>query len=70
MFVVNGKLVSEKSFKVDGVYGYDAPEFVDAYIAYAEFEDGTELDDFELEELNNLDDIYETVNRLAHESFF
>lgn len=40
-----------KSIEVDGnLNGY--PDFTDVYISYAEWEDGTELTEDELEELN------------------
>lgn len=48
---INGKKVNVKSIEIDGVDRRDYPDFVDAYISYAEYEDGTELSDAELEEL-------------------
>lgn len=40
--------------EVDGVNLDDYPDFCDAYFSYAEFEDGTPLDELELEELTDL----------------
>ena len=37
--------------QVDGVDTKDYPDFVDAYISYAEYEDGTELTEDELERI-------------------
>lgn len=34
------------------VHGWDAPDFSDAYVAYAEYEDGTPLTEDELEGLS------------------
>lgn len=38
-------------YNIDGVNHYDAPEFVDAHFSWATFEDGTELDDAQLDQL-------------------
>jgi hypothetical protein len=48
---INGKKVNVNSIEIDGVDRRDSPDFVDAYISYAEYEDGTELSDAELNEL-------------------
>jgi len=40
------------TIEVDGVDTSDAPDFADAFISYAEWDDGTELTDEELDELN------------------
>lgn len=53
-----------QSIEVVGVYGWDYPDFADAYIAYAEHEDGTPYTE---EELDAIDD--DLVNQLAHEQF-
>jgi len=44
------KQVNFKSIEVDGDDPSDYPDFSDAYIAYAEYEDGTPLTDAELEQ--------------------
>lgn len=38
---------------VEGIDFNDAPDFSDAYVDWAEYEDGTELTEAELEELNS-----------------
>jgi hypothetical protein len=49
--------------QLDGIDTRDYPDFVDAYICYAEHEDGTELTDEELEAIPP-EEIYEYV--IAH----
>ena len=44
--------VDYKTLEVDGVDGSDYPDFVDAYLSYGEYEDGTPLTDGELQELD------------------
>jgi hypothetical protein len=61
--VLNDKKVI--NIEVDGVYGWDAPDFCDAYISYACFEDGTPLTDEEIEQISDSD----LVHDLAWESF-
>lgn len=46
--------------KVDGIDHTDYPDFVDAFICYAEHEDGTPLSDEELEGIDE-DLVYEYV---------
>ena len=41
------------NIEIDGIDMHDYPDFVDAYISYATYENGIELNDDELEELNN-----------------
>jgi hypothetical protein len=43
-------VVNRESIEVDGDDPSDYPDFSDAYIAYAEYEDGTPLTDAELEQ--------------------
>ena len=55
---VNGKKVNKNSIELDDVDHNDYPDYSDAYISSAEFEDGTELTPDELDELNdNYNDI-------------
>lgn len=61
---VNGKPVRVDSIEVDGVHAWDAPDYADAYITYAEFEDGTPLSDDELDQLT--DQHGDLVNQAAH----
>ena len=44
----------------DDVYGWDAPDFCDAFICYAEHEDGTPLTDEELEAIEP-DQVYDLL---------
>ena len=54
-----------KNWEIDGVDSSDYPDFCDAYFSYAEYEDGTPLDEVELEVLTyNYSDV---VNEAAHE---
>lgn len=48
---LDGKTVNLGSIELGGVDSGDAPDFADAYIEYAEFEDGTELTERELDRL-------------------
>lgn len=52
-YTVNGKKVDLDSIEIDGIDRRDYPDFVDAYIVYAEFEDGTELTPEEIDELQS-----------------
>jgi hypothetical protein len=47
------KVIDYSTIQIDGVDSNDYPDFADAYISYAEYTDGTPLDDEELEQLNN-----------------
>lgn len=46
---INNKYVDLRSIELEDVFQYDYPDFVDAYISYAEFEDGTELTQDQIE---------------------
>ena len=56
--------VDWSSVQVDGVDSSDYPKFCDAYLSYAEFENGTPLSEAELEQLSEDSD----VNQFAFES--
>lgn len=62
---LNGRTI--KNAEVDGVEGDDNPDFCDAFFSYAEYEDGTPLNDEELEQLG--DENSEMVNQLAFDKF-
>lgn len=62
---VNGKPVDINSIEIDGIDTDDYPDFVDAYIAYAEYEDGTPLTDGELQDFEA--ENYGLVNELIHD---
>jgi len=64
--IVNGKPVDVNSIEIDGVEMYDYPDFSDAYVINATFEDGIDLTDTELEELQ--EEYPDLVHELAHES--
>jgi hypothetical protein len=66
MIVLNGKEIMVSSVELEDVYMDDYPDFSDAYISYAEYTNGTELTDSELESLT--DENLDLVNELAHES--
>lgn len=58
--------VNYDSIQIDGVDMDDYPDFSDAYISYAEFEDGTPLTQQEIEQFE--EENYGIVNDLAHDS--
>ena len=62
---LNGKPVNIGSIEIDGIDRNDHPDYVDAYITYAEYEDGTPLTDEELMSLE--DDNYGLTGELIHD---
>lgn len=62
----NGKQVNLGSIEIEGVDSRDYPDFADAYVSYAEYVDGTQLTDEELEQFTNENG--DLVNELASES--
>lgn len=62
---LDGKPVDMGSIEIDGIDMNDYPDFVDAYIVAAEFEDGTPLTDDELQELE--DQNYGLTSELIHD---
>lgn len=52
-------------FEVDGIHAWDYPDFCDAYICYAEYEDGTPLTEDELDALHDANS--DLVHELAHQ---
>lgn len=63
---LNDKLVDKDSIVVGGVTRQDAPEFANAYFTFAKFDDGTELQPDELDQLT--DQYGEMLNDLAVQS--
>ena len=63
--MVDGKPVNYNSIELEDVKNWDRPDFVDAYASYAEFEDGKELTDKQLEELT--DEHPDVINQIANE---
>jgi len=47
------KKINWSSIQIDGISMNDYPDFCDAFACYAEFEDGTQLTDAELDTLND-----------------
>ena len=70
MIKINGKEVS--SIDVDGIRGFDYPEFSDAFVSSAEFDDGTPLTDEQIDQMwkKYPDDVQDWVHRVATERYF
>ena len=62
---LGGKQVNLRSIEIDGIDMEDFPDFSDAYITYAEYEDGTPLSEDELMALE--DENYGIVNDTIHD---
>lgn len=62
---INGKNVNVDSIQIDGMDPNDHPDYSDAYVSYAEFDDGDPLSDEEMTELTQ--DHPELVNQKAQE---
>jgi hypothetical protein len=62
---LNGKPVNVGSIEIDGIDTEDYPDFVDAYIAAAEYEDGTPLTDEELVQFE--EENYDLVSQMIHD---
>ena len=54
IFLFKDKGLNLSSIEVEGVYPDDRPDFVDSFVSYAEYEDGTPLSDADLDELNDM----------------
>ena len=54
------------SIEIEGIDTSDYPDFCDAYISYAEFENGIQLDDDQLDVLNEDSDLVynETIKKV------
>ena len=63
---LNGKPVDVRSIEIDGIDPEDYPDFVDAYIAAANYEDGTPLTDEELNQFQ--EENYDLVSELIHDN--
>ena len=62
--------IDYSSIEIDGIDERDAPDFVDSYVSYAEWNDGIELTDEELEQLNNLSEFQTLAQEKAFEKVF
>tara|TARA_R110000796_G_scaffold88693_1_gene191458 strand:+ start:150 stop:878 length:729 start_codon:yes stop_codon:yes gene_type:complete len=60
--------IDHGSIEIEGIDMNDYPDFVDAYIAAANFEDGSPLTDEELNQLN--DEMADEIHDLAYQSLF
>ena len=60
--------IDRGSIELDGIDMDDYPDFVDAFIGAANFEDGTPLTDEELNQLN--DEMADEIHDLAYQSLF
>ncbi len=54
IFLFKDKGLDLTSIEVDGIDTNDRPDFVDSYVSYAEYTDGTPLTEVELDELNSM----------------
>lgn len=62
--VIDGKQVDIGSIELEDVFAWDRPDFADAYASAAQFEDGTELTDIQLEKLT--DEHSDIINMIAN----
>ena len=62
----NGRPVSVGSIEIDGIDTDDYPDFVDAYITSADYEDGTPLTDEELQAFQ--EENYDLVSQMIHDN--
>ena len=62
---INNKIVDMSCIEIDGIDTTDYPDFSDAYISSAIFEDGTELTVDELELLQ--EELYYDMNEMIME---
>ena len=60
--------IDHGSIELDGIDMNDYPDFVDAFIGAANFEDGTPLTDEEIDQLN--DEMADQISDLAYQSLF
>ena len=62
-----GKKVEINTIEIEGIDTSDYPDFVDSFAAYAEWTNGKELTDSELDDFN--DEFPDYVQELAMETF-
>ena len=65
--IIDNKQVDVNTIKIEDIHSWDYPEFCDAYVSYAKFEDGTELKFHQLDIIT--DEYPEYVNDLALQTF-
>ena len=61
--IINNKIVDMSTIELDGIDTSDYPDFCDAYISAASFQDGTELTVDELELLQ--EELYYDMNQMV-----
>jgi len=63
-----GKNVDLQSFEIEGIDHSDYPDFVDAFLSYGQYADGTEMTDEELQEWQdeNPDSFYDILQDFIH----
>ena len=64
-FTVDGKLVDTQSIEIGNIDRNDYPDFVDAGVESAQFEDGTPLNDNQIDKLNDM--AYYWINKTIHD---
>ena len=62
--------INPRSIELDGINSNDYPDFVDAYISYAETMDGKVLDDAQLEKLNDMYADSGRLHELVYDTFY
>jgi len=64
---INGRCVDVGSIEIDGIDGRDYPDFSDAFVSAARWDDGTPLTEDELNELESQhsDLVYEIISDVA-----
>jgi len=65
---MNIDIININSIQVDGIDREDFPDMCDSYASYAEFKNGRELSDEQLDDFNELH--AETVQELARKQCF
>ena len=64
-FTVDGKLVDTETIEIGNIDRNDYPDFADAGVESAQFEDGTPLNDIQVDKLNDM--AYAWVNKKIHD---
>jgi hypothetical protein len=63
---IDGKQIDRNTLQVTNILMSDYPDFCDAYFCYAEFTDGEELTDVQIDKLNET--YWNEVNAHIHEN--
>jgi len=62
--------VNRRSIELDGIDRRDYPDFSDAHVSYAEFDDGAPLTDEQLDQLTDMLIDSGELNQMAHDSLY